>query len=292
MLVAFDTFARIQMVLMLSLSLIVSVAVAKPLNDYVHVPGADGILVHESCVHEVPNGVVVDDSFDLSCEYDAMQPNEQVYAMDSHTDGSIAFTQMNSSFVVPPYPAQASGQTVFFWPGFKAQKPEGGYPVLQPVLQYGQRPGQEDWELQSWFVWAKHFLPIQVTAPAIKVLPGDHITSYMDYDETEQIWTVYGRNDANGEESVLKVTNKKVGKQNFEYAMHVLETVMSRSRYCDLYPPNDSIEFTNISANRGDGVEWIARTGKTDCQQQVVPSAIGDNVKFTWHSATEEVVTV
>jgi hypothetical protein len=40
-----------------------------------------------------------------------------------------------------------------FWPGFKSKQPEMGYPVLQPVLQFGER-GPE-WALQSWFVDAR-----------------------------------------------------------------------------------------------------------------------------------------
>jgi len=228
--------------------------------------------------------MVVDDSFDLSCNYDMLYSNEQVYAMDAHTDDTVTFNQMNSSWKVPALPSK-HGQTVFFWPGFKAQQPEPGYPVLQPVLQYGQRLGQTDWELQSWFVWAKHFLPISVTGPALKVSAGDHITSWMNFDESSKIWTVYARNDANGQESVLQVTNSKVGSQDFKYAMHVLETVMPASNYCSEYPPDNQIEFTDISANNGAGVQWETRTGKTDCQQKVTTSTKGDDVKFNWVSS-------
>jgi len=257
-------------------------------DDYVRVPGTAGMLFHRSCVHEVPNGVVVDDDFDLTCEFPTLQTNEQIYAMDTHTDGSKAFVQMNSSWTVPGLPTQKYGQTVYFWPGFKAQKAKMGYPVLQPVLQYGQRGG-DSWELQSWFVWANQG-GLAVTGPAVRVSPGDHITSYMDYDESRQIWTVYGRNDANGEESTLQVTNRKTGGQKFEYAMHVLETIMSSYNYCSQYPPDGALDFTDISVNRGEGVEWITHTGKTDCQQQVVASSQGDDVKFTWSSSSHEMV--
>lgn len=235
-------------------------------------------------------GQVVDETFDTSCEKELLFSNEQVYAMDSHTDDSVAFEQMNSSWVVPELPAEKQGQTVFFWPGFKAQQPEPGYPVLQPVLQYGQRPGQTTWELQSWFVWAKHFLPISVTGPAIKVSPGDHIMSYMDFDQASKVWTVYGRNDRNGEESTLQVSYSKVGKQDFKYAMHVLETVMPASGYCSQYPPDGAIEFTGVTANRGKQVQWQTRTGKTDCKQAVTVSETGDDVKFTWDVSSATMV--
>merc|ERR1712187_773720 len=244
----------------------------------------------ESCVKEVPSGVVVDDSFDLSCSEPQLFPNEQVYAMDVHTDGSVKFTQMNSSFTVPALPTHGSSGTVFLWPGFKAHKPEPGYPVLQPVLQYAQRPGQDYWELQSWFVWAKHFLfPVTVTGRAIRVSAGDNIVSYMDYDESTQLWTGFARNEKTGDESKLQVTRKKTGNMDFAYAVHVLETVMPATGYCSEYPPSGGIDFHGISANRGASVNWIARTGKTDCHQNVTFSKAGDDVKFTWSAAVAEI---
>lgn len=275
---------------LIALSLAGLSASAQVPRGYVSVPGCEGCLVHESCVKEAAPWQVVDDSFDTNCNRELLYSNEQVYAMDSHTDDSTVFTQMNSSFVVPQLPSEAHGQTVFFWPGFKAQQPEPGYPVLQPVLQYGQRPGQTTWELQSWFVWAKHFLPISVTGPAIKVSPGDNIVSYMDFDDASKVWTVYGRNERNGEESTLQVSYGKVGKQDFKYAMHVLETVMPASGYCSQYPPDDAIEFTGVTTNRGQAMQWQTRTGKSDCHQSVTASPSGNNVKFTWDTTAAMLV--
>merc|ERR1712224_29486 len=134
--------------LQVSVALLVAVASAETPDGYRTVPGSGGAMFHESCIKEAPNGVVVDDSFDLSCDQPLLWPNEQVYAMDAHTNGSVAFTQMNSSFIVPDLPLHGSSGTVFLWPGFKAQKPQPGY----PVLQYAQRPWQLYWEMQSWFV--------------------------------------------------------------------------------------------------------------------------------------------
>jgi hypothetical protein len=233
----------------------------------------------------------VDDSFDLSCNQPLLQPNEQLYAMDAHTDDSVNFTQMNSSWTVPRLPANGSTGTVFLWPGFKAQQPEPGYPVLQPVLQYGQRRGQYYWELQSWFVWAKHFLlPVSVTGKAIKVAAGDNIVSYMNFDDSTQLWTVYAKNARTGEESTLQVTKKKTGNMAFPYAMHVLETVMPATGYCNEYPPGGGVAFHGISANGGANVQWITRAQKTDCQQKVTVSKTGDTVNFAWSSAAPALV--
>ena len=46
-------------------------------------------------------------------------------------------------------------------------------------------------------LWTRH---------GFEVKAGDHITSWMNFDESSQIWTVYGRNDANGEESTSGLT--------------------------------------------------------------------------------------
>lgn len=267
-----------------------AVAVASNEDGYRRVPGTGGALFHKSCIKEVPHGVVVDDTFDSECAYPVQYPNEQVYAMDTETDGNTTYVQLNSSWTTPKLPAD-DAQTVFFWPGFKATHPLPGYPVLQPVLQYGQRPGQTKWELQSWFVWAKHFLfPVAVTAPAITVSPGDQITSYMEFDATANIWTVYGKNLATGQESKLQVTRKKTGNQDFNYAMHVLETIMPAAGYCGDYPPDGAIDFTGISANHGQSVPWISKTGKTDCHQKIAISSDGSEVKFTWEAKNGEVI--
>ena len=48
-------------------------------------------------------------------------------------------------------------------PGFKSEKPEMGYPVIQPVLQYGEH-GRE-WQLQSWFVDANSMRSVAQLTP-------------------------------------------------------------------------------------------------------------------------------
>jgi hypothetical protein len=113
----------------------------------------------------------------------------------------------------------------YHWPGFKSEQPEMGYPVLQPVLQYGQTlPARwqvsfnmststqhscgDDmfnrlgwFQVQSWFVHGG-----AVTAPAIEVSPGDSITSFMVFDVDTQTWTVSGTNLRTQESSVLVIT--------------------------------------------------------------------------------------
>lgn len=250
-------------------------------DGYMHVPGSGGALLHKSCVHEVPEGTVAD-PFNTTCDKPALFSNEQVYAMDTYTDDSVTFSQMNSSWTVPELPSKASGQVVYFWPGFKATHPEPGYPVLQPVLQYGEGASTH-WQLQSWFVWAKaSIFPVAKTGKAISVSPGDKITSYMELDATTKTWTVFGKDETTGESSTLQVKNSRVG--DYKYAMHVLETVMASSGYCAEYPKSNSVEFTDISANHGQRVTWKTNVLKTDCKQAITVSTTGDDVKMTWES--------
>ena len=67
---------------------------------------------------------------------------------------------------ISPLETSTRVRTRVFRPGFKSEKPEMGYPVIQPVLQYGEH-GHE-WQLQSWFVDAnsarsvRNFLPCLV----------------------------------------------------------------------------------------------------------------------------------
>merc|ERR1712146_456246 len=118
--------------------------------------------------------------------------------------GAEPLTSFTADWTVPELPASRSGQTVYFWPGFKAKQPEMGLPVLQPVLQYGEH--QSSWMLQSWFVDGNNpgRYPV-VTAPAIPVSPGDTITSYMNRS-ADKLWTVSGTNVRTGKDSTLHVS--------------------------------------------------------------------------------------
>jgi len=143
-------------------------------QGYRRIPG--GFLAHKSCMTEVSAGTILDEDDynqqELSsegnhhgtCHFPVlnanMSPNLQIYASDVHQkapDGK-SFSILTADFVVPPLPLKGKGQTVYFWPGFKSKAPEMGYPVIQPVLQYGE-PGlaEHKWQLQSWFVDANSF---------------------------------------------------------------------------------------------------------------------------------------
>jgi len=247
-------------------------------------------VLHESCILEVAPETVVTDSLVSACNHSAQAApvsgglglGEQVYAMDATATGN--FTQMNSSWTVPPVPSQAKRQIVYLWPGFKATAPAPGYPVLQPVLQYGQR-GKTSWQLQSWFVYAKRLFPEAFTGHPVDVSPGDTIRSYMEFDAATQIWTVYGRNERTQQASVLQVSKSKAGGKDFNYAMHVMETIMPSEGYCTLYPASSGVSFTGISAKGGEPLHWAPSVLKTDCGQKCSATAVGDTVSMSWNSS-------
>ena len=146
------------------------------------VPG--GHLVPGECVVALPNHGLFNVNATLpSCKgargSNLSMPEIQIYAADVHLDSKDPLTSFTADWTVPPLPSSHSAfsrQVVYFWPGFKAMEPEMGYPVLQPVLQYGEH-GPE-WALQSWFVDAKDPRFPVVTAPAISVKPGHRITRW------------------------------------------------------------------------------------------------------------------
>jgi len=208
-------------------------------------------------------------------------PRTQCYDQKAYITEQTEFTNLNASFIVPPLPRTAVGQTVYLWPGFKATAPVIGRPVLQPVLQYGQTGGAR-WQLQSWAVGIPSG---STTAPAIDVREGDHLTTYMQLDGNT--WTIYGRNDRTGQESKLRISKQTAGSQKYTSALFVSENVMARN-HCDYYPTNTGVEFTDITVNGNPGgVHWQSAydCGTPDCQQVVYSSDDGTSVRLTWNGA-------
>ena len=102
-------------------SMLTIVVLAKSINEeMIQIPG--GFRVPRSCVHVVPNGVVVDESYVIpKCERgeEVTGWNEtmiQIYASDVHAQtNETQFQSMTSNVVVPPLPTETNGQTVYFW---------------------------------------------------------------------------------------------------------------------------------------------------------------------------------
>ena len=258
---------------MLFLALVGSV-VALP-QGYVRVP--DGMYLHESCIFNHPNGLI-DETVEYTCKYPpVLAPQEQVYRMDTHLgDSTTRQTAFNASFIAPTLPPHAGGQVVYFWPGFKQTQPEMGYPVFQPVLQYGQHGSF--WELQSWFVWGNK--GIAHTGPLVPVSAGDNLVTYMVTDPKTNLWTCSAVNSRTQKSSVLTQTpSQMAGTSYFEYAMLVLETISVDT--CNELPAGKSVEFTAVSVN-GQKAQWTPRVTRTTCGEAIATTS--DTVTMSWHN--------
>eukprot|EP01061_Rhynchopus_euleeides_P037861 TRINITY_DN65153_c0_g1_i1.p2 TRINITY_DN65153_c0_g1~~TRINITY_DN65153_c0_g1_i1.p2 ORF type:complete len:266 (+),score=108.77 TRINITY_DN65153_c0_g1_i1:58-855(+) len=245
------------------------------------VPTPGGLLIEESCIHETDGSVIDVDS------YGPCRPSlrggtvnrVQTYAMSVNRGGDNSImVQMNTSWNVPELPVKNSGQVVYFWPGFKSKKPEMGLPVLQPVLQYGQHGGS--WELQSWFVDGNAFRSF--TGPAIKdVVPGDKISSWMEFDADAKVWTCFCSIARTGETSVLQLTSAKLLNVQFHYAMLVLETIMP-DESCSLYPKQTSnVTFSDVKVNNK-VISWDNEVyTQHQCSQNITENGAG-SITLTW----------
>jgi len=262
--------------------------------ELVQTPG--GHVVSDDCIVQVENGAHVDlDALaPAACTSTVSSPRIQIYASDVHMKSSEPLTSFTADWVVPPLPRQNSGQVVYFWPGFKSQQPEMGLPVLQPVLQYGQRGGM--WELQSWFVDGNDYRYPVVTAPAIRVSPGDKITSFMSQSEDGQTWTVSGTDLTTGQDSTLKISYSKAGNTDYDYAMLVNENI-NVNTHCQLMPDDSTLAgvltFTNVTVN-GMVPEWTQRANchgnpSCDCGNAVDVADNGD-VSLKWSTKSSLMV--
>lgn len=251
----------------------------------VRVPG--GRVVDKDCIVRVPNNARYNadaPQFRPGCSAGNLSaPQVQIYAADVHFKSPEPLTGFTADWVVPPLPAKDNRQVVYFWPGFKSQQPEMGYPVLQPVLQYGERGGA--WELQSWFVDARDREYPVVTAPAISVKAGDRLTSYMSLSEDGNTWTVSGTNKGTGETSTLHIAFKKAGDCQYDYAMLVNENI-NVNEDCELMPTSTNVTFTNVTVN-GVSPKWTTRADcagnqQCDCKNAASVDAATGDVTLSW----------
>uniref|UniRef100_A0A7S3F388 Uncharacterized protein n=1 Tax=Haptolina ericina TaxID=156174 RepID=A0A7S3F388_9EUKA len=161
-----------------------------------------------------------------------------------------------------------------------------GYPVLQPVLQYGERGHK--WQLQSWFVDAKDRHYPVVTAPAIDVEPGHTITSSMALSADETTWTVSGTNMDTGLDTTLHIAYSAAGKTDYDYAMLVNENI-NVNTVCSRMPASTGLTFTNVTVNGKAKPAWITRANcaanpECDCGNAATVGPDGD-VTLSWRTA-------
>lgn len=274
------------------------------IGSLLQAPG--GFVIDSACVIRASNGATVD--VELTAE--TMPPNcrqavapsvdvqLQIYAADAHWESPQPITNFKADWVVPELPARHAGQVVYFWPGLKSQRPEMGYPVLQPVLMFGQHYRNKPcWELQSWFVDGHSFWYPTVVAPPIKVSPGDRITSSMALSADGRTWTIAGIDATTGENSTLNIAFRRAGKCNYTFAMLVNENINVDTQ-CDLMPTSSALTFSGITVN-DIHPPWITRANcasdvRCNCGNNATVDASSGNVTLTWdsHAAMSDVLVV
>eukprot|EP01060_Flectonema_neradi_P038769 TRINITY_DN8251_c0_g1_i1.p1 TRINITY_DN8251_c0_g1~~TRINITY_DN8251_c0_g1_i1.p1 ORF type:complete len:265 (+),score=60.53 TRINITY_DN8251_c0_g1_i1:55-849(+) len=252
------------------------IALSAAAASAVQVPG--GYDIAPGCIFEAGNKVIdVSKIEKCASKPKDKEPLVQHYAMNVNVGGaSEVMTQMNTSYTVPQIPEKYDGQVIYFWPGFKNSRPVMGEPVLQPVLQFGQQ-GQKTWEFQSWFVDGDR--GIAVTGKAIDVKPGDFLTSFMHYDESSKVWTVYSKDTATGLASDLRITREKTTNVDFNYAMLVMETIIYRNPPCAYYPKDSNVTFSNVIVNNKPVTGWTPVYTDHACSENI--TVLSDNtVRF------------
>ncbi len=133
-------------------------------EGYVHVP--NGVVAHQDCVHEVPNGAKVDVNGNVTlggklvAHYDACPHaltrtaradgaqrddgpgvgnaplSNWIEATWTNAPVNEEFISSSSTFTVPAAPSKSHGQIVYLFPSI-----QGGGGIVQPVLQWGAYSG-------------------------------------------------------------------------------------------------------------------------------------------------------
>lgn len=258
-----------------------SVSVTREGEEWVRIPG--GYVAHKSCFPPTSTENLLRPS---SCVL--KQEDIQIYAADVHAESKndTTFRSLTANIVVPPEPSVKAGQVVYFWPGFKAKAPEMGYPVVQPVLQFGEYNNR--WEAQSWFVDANSIFYPTKTAEAIAVSPGDHLTMWMELKDG--MWTIGAIDRNTTESSILEISEKQAGNAVYNYALFVNENI-NVNKKCERMPPTEQIVFTNVTVN---GVVqksdfWTTRANcanneECDCGNSASVDSPSGSVTLGWKS--------
>jgi hypothetical protein len=204
-------------------------AVSADHSEWVQAPGE---LIRPDCVHEIPNGAIVEVTDDgqltgdvtlngaLLAHYNACSESPVITRPRRHTEGvanppgtgngwieasqreaSLSSSDnldfLSGTWTVPSYPSLLSGQLLYV---FNAIEPSSGDWILQPVLQYGVSPagGGNYWAIASWLVGANGYA---FHSPLVKVSPGNSIFGYTEMtgiSGNTSYWGVEARDTTTG----------------------------------------------------------------------------------------------
>jgi hypothetical protein len=163
---------------------------------------------------------------------------EAVWAMTNTSYGKIAAT-----WIVPPAPATAEGQTLFFFPGFEDYADV--ISIVQPVLQFGPSAagGGNYWAVASWncclngYAWNSKLL---------NVSSGDTILGTITSTCKAGLgycakWNVTSQDKTTGKKTTLAKTPAEG--QVWNWAFGAVAEVYGVVQ-CSDYPPNNGLVFT------------------------------------------------
>lgn len=176
----------------------VTATVKSDSGDYVNTPMG---RFHKSCVHQVPNGAVIDANQNVflngaliahfdGCAYPAERtsaahpkishsPADSSGAPPPETDGWVEYSSADvpynaqgvdwlADFImhwnVPAAPSSYVGQTIYL---FNSMESTSSPAIIQPVLQYGPSPagGGNYWSVASWYVSSVNDVMVTALTP-------------------------------------------------------------------------------------------------------------------------------
>lgn len=178
-------------------------------KDYVFTPGG---WTHPSCVHEVPEGAVIDgDHGDMMMDgkvvahYEPCRYPPKPMTRRSSLTGPASFggwvedtfqfapagqtfDYASSVITVPPAPSTKTPQTLYYFSGLQSSL-DGNCGIIQPVLQWGKSPagGGSFWGIASWW-WSN---TNQFHSALSRVNSGDAIFGGMSaLGATQGAWNI------------------------------------------------------------------------------------------------------
>ncbi|HVI47901.1 MAG TPA: hypothetical protein VM802_23740 [Chitinophaga sp.] len=165
-------------------------------------------------------------------------------------------TYFSTSWVVPPAPATASGQTIFLFNGL-----QNSGNILQPVLQWGPSAagGGNYWTIANWYVGGA-----TVFSSLIRVNPGTNLQGIMS--------RISGNNSTSSYTSVftgypsINLTVNNIA--NLYWAAESLEAYSVST--CSNYPNTAKTRMGGIEIRRGAAqapLSWGVSNPVTDCGQ-------------------------
>jgi hypothetical protein len=266
-------------------------------------------LMYKSCVHQVPDGAMIDTTTDTvtlddvviakyePCPYketiqnhdsaqtlaqkldndaNALIPLADGWWLSSFYSSPNQITYVSANWTVPPAPVQ-TGATVFLFP---SAEPYAENAIVQPVLQWGvsQAGGGNYWGIADWYVDSSgnaYISSLQKTTSGHQLLGTISRSS-----GSSSTWNMQISDKTGGISTTL---NFNTGMTSWNTAEGgVLEAYNISS--CRQLPATTSLAFTNVTVKEGGTVApyWSSRVDYSTCADSV--TATGPTTALHWNT--------